>query len=88
MGRHTLADYALQSGKTDAVLVLKQLADTADAAVAEMVDVIIGADPVFNVHVVVDGGKNILFGHVLGHEFMHTSPKTLSSLSIRKVPSP
>ena len=38
--RHALLDGALHAEQTDAVLVLHQLADRADAAVAEMVDVV------------------------------------------------
>jgi hypothetical protein len=38
--RHALADDALHAGQTRAELVLDQLADRADAAVAEVVDVV------------------------------------------------
>ncbi len=78
MGCHTLANHTLQSGQTDAVLVLKQLAHAADAAVSEMVDIIIGSDAVFHVHVVVDGGENILFGDMLGHKLMHASAENIA----------
>ncbi len=37
-----------------------------------MVDIVIAADPVLDVHVVVDGGDDILLGHMLGNQLMHT----------------
>ena len=40
LGRHPLADHALHPGQARAHLVLDQLADGADAAVAEVVDVV------------------------------------------------
>ena len=40
LGRHALADDALHAGQAGAELVLDQLADRADAAVAEVVDVV------------------------------------------------
>ncbi len=43
---HALTDDALHTGKADAELVLQQLAHAADAAVAQMVDIIGGADAV------------------------------------------
>ncbi len=43
---HALADDALHAGEADAELVLQQLAHAAQAAVAQMVDVIGGADAV------------------------------------------
>ena len=38
--RHALADHALQAGEADAELVLQQLADGTDTAVAQMVDIV------------------------------------------------
>ena len=43
LGSHPLADDPLQSGETHPNLVLNQLANRADAAIAEMIDVV-GAD--------------------------------------------
>ena len=43
---HALTDDALHAGEADAELVLQQLTDAADAAVAQMVDLIGGADAV------------------------------------------
>ena len=45
---HALADDALQAGEADAELVLQQLAHAAQAAVAEVVDVVRRADAVDN----------------------------------------
>ena len=43
---HALPDDALQAGEADAELVLQQLAHAAQAAVAQVVDVVGGADAV------------------------------------------
>ena len=43
---HALADDALHAGEADAELVLQQLADAADTAVAQVVDVVGHADAV------------------------------------------
>ena len=56
---HALADDALHAGEADAELVLQQLTDAADAAVAQMVDVIGGADAVAQTVEVVDGSEDI-----------------------------
>ncbi|CDC29576.1 uncharacterized protein BN792_01787 [Faecalibacterium sp. CAG:82] len=58
---HTLTDDALHAGETDAELVLQQLTDAADAAVAQVVDIIGGADAVAQAVQVVDGSQNV--GH-------------------------
>ena len=71
--RHSLADHSLKTGETDTVLVLEQLADRTDPAVTQMIDVILIADPVLEMHVIVDGGKNILPGNMLRNKFMHSS---------------
>ena len=54
LSRHALSDHALHAGQTDAVLILQKLTDRADAAVAEVVNVIGRADALFDLHVVVD----------------------------------
>ena len=63
-----LPHHTLQSGETDAVLVLQQLAHRADTAVAQMVDIIVVADAVLQMHVIVDGSKNIFLGNMLGNQ--------------------
>ena len=59
---HALTDDALHAGEADAELVLQQLTDAADAAVAQMVDLIGGADAVVKAQQVVDGGKDVIDG--------------------------
>ena len=49
---HTLLDHALHAAQTDAELVLDQLADRADAAVAQHIDVVGLADPIHDVQIV------------------------------------
>ena len=53
LGCHTLTHDSLQSGQTDPVLVLEQLAHRADAAVAQMVDVIVISDAIFQMDIIV-----------------------------------
>jgi len=49
-GAHALADGAFHAQQTDAVLVLHQLANRADTAVAEVVDIVHLAAAVFHLH--------------------------------------
>ncbi len=72
VGRHPLADNSLHSGETDPVLVLKKFTDAADSSVAQMVDVVAAADPVFQVHVVVDGSKDVFLRNVLRDQLVNT----------------
>ena len=58
--RHALLDGALHADETDAVLVLHQLADRADAAVAEVVDVVDRAAAVLQLDEVTNGLEDVL----------------------------
>ena len=53
---HALADHALHAAEADAELVLQQLAHAAQAAVAQVVDVVGGAHAVGQGAQIVDGG--------------------------------
>ena len=72
---HTLTHHALQTAQADADLVLQQFADAAQAAVAQMVDVIRGTDAVGQAQHIVDGGDDVIRNDVLRHEggdvFLH-----------------
>ena len=68
---HALPDDALQTGEADAELVLQQLAHAAQAAVAQMVDVVGGADAHGQAVQIVDGGHDIVHGDVLGDQVVH-----------------
>ena len=46
LDRHALANDALHTGKADAELILQQLAHAAQAAVAEVVDIVLEDDAV------------------------------------------
>ena len=59
---HALTDDTLHTGEADAELVLQQLAHAADAAVAQMVDVIGHANAVVQTVQVVDGGEDVIHG--------------------------
>ena len=70
LGGHTLPNDSLQSGKTDAVLVLKQLTYGTDTTVAQMVDIVVVSDAVLQMHVIVDGSDDILFRDMLRNQLM------------------
>ncbi len=71
MGCHSLTDYSLQSGQTDTILILQQLAHRTDTSVAQMVDIIIIADPVFQMDVIINGSQNIFLRNMLRNQFMY-----------------
>ena len=68
MRRHTLTDYSLHSGKTDTVLVLQKLTHRTDTSVAQMVNIVIVAQTILQMHIIVDGSKNVFLGNVLGNK--------------------
>lgn len=70
---HSLTNYTLQSGKTDAVLVLKKLTYCTDTTVSKVVDVIIVSNAVFQMHIVVNRSKNIFFCNVLRNQIVNIS---------------
>ena len=65
---HALAHDALQAGQADADLVLQQLAHRAQAAVAQVVDIVGGADAVGQAQQIADGGDDVVNQDVLGHQ--------------------
>ncbi len=65
---HALPDHPLHAGEADAELVLEQLAHAAQAAVAQVVDVVGGAHPVGQAVEVVDGRHDVVHDDVLGNE--------------------
>ena len=80
---HALADRALHAQQADAVLVLHQLADRADAPVAEMVDVVDLAAAVLELDQDLEDGEDVLLAqHAHGvrgravsrREFIFTRP--------------
>ena len=68
---HTLADNTLHTGEADAELVLQQLADAADAAVAEVVDIVLLADAVGKAVEIVDGCEHIVNNDVLRNKYIY-----------------
>ena len=68
---HALPDYSLQPGKTNPVLVLQKLSHAADPSVPQVIDVIIIADTVFQMHIIVNGGKNIFLCDVLRDQIVN-----------------
>ena len=74
---HALTDDALHAGEADAELVLQQLTDTADAAVAQMVDVIGGADAVAQAVQIVDGRQDVGHGDGAADELVVVAAQQL-----------
>ena len=66
--RHSLADDTFHTGEADAELVLEQFADGTDAAVAQVVDVVDGADIVAEAVKIVDGGIDVVDDDVFRDE--------------------
>ena len=66
---HSLTDYALHTGKAHSELILKELADRTQTAVAQMVDIVLLADTHGEVVYIVDCCENIVGNYVLGNEF-------------------
>ena len=67
---HALPDDTLHTAKADAELVLQQLAHAAQAAVTQMVDIVLGDQAVSQGVHIVDGGENIVHDDVLGHQLI------------------
>ena len=68
---HALAHHALQAGQADAHLVLQQFAHAAQAAVAQMVDVVGDAHAVRQAQQIADGGGDVIHNDVLGHNVVN-----------------
>ena len=58
--RHALLDYPLHTGKTNAELVLQQLAYRANTTVAQMVNIISLAYTMHQIQQIADGSKNVV----------------------------
>ncbi len=67
---HALADDALEAGEADAELILQQFAHAAQAAVAEVVDVVRRARADDDAVEIVDGGEDIVARDVLRDELI------------------
>ena len=71
---HALTDNALHAAKADLELILQELTDASDAAVAEMVYIVSVSDAVGKSVQIVDGSKNIVNENVLGNENVYVFP--------------
>ena len=65
---HTLTDHTLQTGETNAELVLEQLAHRTDTPVAQVVDVIGGAQTHCQAVHIVDGREDVVHSDVVGDQ--------------------
>ena len=77
---HLLADTALHTGHSDTELILQQLSDASDPSVSKVIDVVLGADAVLQMHIVVDRSKNIFLRNMLGNQQMHISAQHFRKL--------
>ena len=78
---HALPDDPLHAGEADAELVLQQLAHRTDAAVAQVVDVVGGADVMAQAVDIVDGGQHIVDDDMLGDRGRHARARMASFIS-------
>ena len=83
LGGHTLTNNSLHTGKTDTVLVLKQLTDRTDTTVAQMVDIVVITDAVLQMHVIVDGSNDIFLCDMLRNQLMDVCAWIASLISSR-----
>jgi len=67
---HSLSYNSFQSGHTDPILVLQQFTNCTDTTIAQMVDIIIVTQTVFQMHIIVNGSKNIFLCNVLRNQLM------------------
>ena len=70
MRGHTFSDHSFHSGKTNPVLVLQQFAHRTDTAVAKMINIVIIAKTVLQMHIIINGSNNIFLRNVLGNQLM------------------
>ena len=69
--RHSLAYNTLHTGKTDSILILKQFANSTDTTITQMVNIILVSNAILQMHIVVDGCKNILFCNMFWNQESH-----------------
>ena len=74
---HSFAYHTLHTGQTDTILVLKQFTNGANASVTQMIDIIVISKSVLQMHVIVDGSKNIFFGNMFRNQQRNTSADCL-----------
>ena len=70
---HSLTNHTFQSGKTDSVLVLKQLTYRTYTTVAKVIDIIGIAKAIFQMHIVVKRSKDVFFCDMLRNQIMDIS---------------
>ena len=86
MRGHSFTDHSFHSGQTDTVLVLEQLAHSPDTPVAQMVDIVIVADAVFQMDVIINGSDDIFLRNMLRDQLMDVLPDGLCQLfRIRRI---
>ena len=66
---HSLANHTFHTGKADTVLVLQKFTNGTDTAIAQMVNIVIISNTIFQVNIIVNGSKNIFLCNVHRHQF-------------------
>ena len=67
---HSFTNNSFQSGKPDTILVLKQFPNCTDTTIAQVIDVIIMTNAVFQMHIIVDRSKNVFFCNMFRNQLM------------------
>ena len=77
---HSFTYHTLHSGQSDPVLVLKKLTHAADTTVAEMVNIVLVADVILQMHIVVNGSEDIISGDMLRNQLVNARLKFISDV--------
>ena len=65
LNSHSFFDYSLHSGKSYSELILQQFAYSSQPSVAQMVNIVYGADAVIQVQYITDRGYDVFYYNVL-----------------------
>ena len=68
---HSFTNYPFHSGQPYSVLILQQFAYGTDTPVAQMVDIVIVSDAVFQMDIIINGSDNVFLCNMLRYQFMH-----------------
>ena len=76
MSGHSFTNHSFHPGQTDTVLVLEQFAHSPDTSVAQMIDIVIVSDAVFQMDIIINGSQNVFLCNMLRYQLMDVFPDT------------
>ena len=74
MSGHSFTNHSFHPGQTDTVLVLEQFAHSPDTSVAQMIDIVIVSDAVFQMDIIINGSQNVFLCNMLRYQLMNVFP--------------